>query len=70
MKRISDCRAGRKPEMAGSLEGAVYMQAIFCTRRSWRPPSNAVWRKMRTMACAKISGTNRAGKAMTFALLC
>lgn len=32
-------------------------------------PSKAVLRKIRTITCAKISGTNRAGRAITLALL-
>src|SRR5207248_2440578 len=41
----------------------------FATRRSWRPPSNSVCRKVSTQLLAMSSPISLAPSAMTFALL-
>lgn len=47
-----------------------YQQAILFTRRSWRPPSKGVSKKVCTTCFASSSEIKRAGSATTLALLC
>src|SRR5207249_6008185 len=54
----------------GERRAPIDHASIFATRRSWRPPSNAVSSHLCKISIPSSSLTNRDGSTSTFASLC